>query len=64
MAIPNFAGHFSTPVTSYFSADQRSKFSLIGPQYSLSSAFQLGPGCQRMSPSATDEGWYSPKKPY
>ena len=36
----------------------------IGPQYSLSSAIQLGPGCQRMSPSATDEGWYSPKRPY
>ena len=52
----------STPVTSYF--QQIKEMIRIGSQYSLSSAAQLGPGCQRMSPSATDKGWYSPKKPY
>ena len=51
-----------TPVTNYF---QYIKYAIfIGPQYSLSSPLQLGSDCQRMSPSATDEGWYSPKRPY
>ena len=53
----------ATTVTNYFSRSNK-QFSLVLSTAIPQLFMQLGPGCQRTSPSDNDKGWYSLIRPY